>query len=276
MQDSINRTGHWDLDTIPYADIDLGKVQQREDLFYLVTAASFVEIAADLYADNLVHYFDDNTEAVDWLENHWKPEEMRHGQVLRDYAAHAWPQFDWKSAYAAFFADYSRRCTMEGLESTHCLEMAARCVVETGTSTFYESLAQQTDEPVLIGIAHLIRADEINHYKHFYHYFRQYHDTHPASRLKIFGALRRRLLEARNSDAQTALWHVYRAYHPDMAISIDDAGFKALGGQLSQQVRRYYPISMAAKMLLRPLDLPPVVSHVLEGPVARATAWVLL
>lgn len=276
MQDSFNQAGHWNLDNIPYVDIDLGKVQQREDLFYLVIAASFVEIAADLYADNLVHYFDGNADAVDWLEKHWKSEEMRHGRVLRDYAAHAWPQFDWKPAYAAFFADYSRRCTIEGLESTHCLEMAARCVVETGTSTFYESLAQQTNEPILSGIAGLIRADEINHYKHFYHYFRQYHDTHPTSRLQVFGALRRRLLEARNSDAQTALWHVYRANRPETAKSVKDAEFKALSEQLSQQIRRHYPISMAAKMLLRPLDLPPVVSHILQGPVARATAWILL
>ncbi len=276
MQDSISKTEHWNLDTVPYANIDLGQVQQREDLFYLVTAASFVEIAADLYADNLVHYFDDNADSVDWLEDHWKPEEMRHGRVLRDYAAQVWPQFDWERAYAAFFADYSRRCTIEGLEPTHCLEMAARCVVETGTSTFYESLALQTSEPVLSVIAGLIRADEINHYKHFYHYFRQYQDSIPTSRMKVFGALRRRLLEARNSDAETALWHVYAAHRSGTAKSVNDTDFKTLREQLSQQVRRHYPISMAAKMLLKPLDLPPAISRILQGPVARATAWILL
>ncbi len=273
MHDSNITTTPWNLEHVPYIDINLTKVQEREDLFYLVAAASFVEIAADLYADNLVRYFDDNIEIMDWLENSWKPEEMRHGHVLRAYVQHVWPAFDWEQAYAAFFADYSRLCTLDELEPTRCLEMVARCVVETGTSTFYESLAMQSSEPILAGIAAHIRADEINHYKHFYQYFRKYLAIDPTGRLRILGALKRRLLEARNSDAETALWHVYSVHQGKM--SADKTQFKVLCTQLSKQVQRHYPITMATKMLLKPLNLPHAVTRAIQGPVARTTAWFL-
>src|SRR5690606_41133839 len=64
-------------------------------------------------------------------------------------------------------------------------------------------------EPVLAGIAARIRAEEVGHYKHFYQYYRRYSQTESPSRWRVLGAIRRRVLEARNSDAEVALWHVY-------------------------------------------------------------------
>ena len=273
MQQATTPAKDWDLNQVPFSDIDLTAIKEQEDLFYMVTAASFVEIAADLYTDNLIRYFNDNADVVHWLENSWKPEEVRHGHVLRDYVRHVWPEFDWDRAYAEFFADYSRICTVDAFEPSRSLEMVARCVVETGTSTFYQSLAAQTSEPVLTGIANRIRTDEINHYKHFYRYFRMYHAIEPPGRLRILGALKRRILEARNSDAECALWHVYSVR--ETAAGPDKVKFRALCNRLSKRVQRHYPVTMAAKMLLRPLDLPAVVARAIQGPVARATAWLL-
>ena len=46
--------------------------------------------------------------------------------------------------------------------------MIARCVVESGTSSYYSAIRDATDEPVLEEIAGRIAADEYRHYKLFY------------------------------------------------------------------------------------------------------------
>jgi hypothetical protein len=46
--------------------------------------------------------------------------------------------------------------------------MVARCVVESGTSSYYAAIRDATDEPVLKEIAGRIAADEYRHYKLFY------------------------------------------------------------------------------------------------------------
>ncbi|MBI3433099.1 MAG: ferritin-like domain-containing protein [Hydrogenophilales bacterium] len=273
MREETNALSNWSLDNIPLDSIDHALVENREDLFYLVVAASFVEIASDLYTDNLAKYFEGDHEVVDWLVNRWQVEEIRHGRSLRAYARHAWPDFDWESAYSGFFAEYSHLCTLDQFEPTRGLEMVARCVVETGTATLYQTLAQQTEEPVLAGIATRIRADEINHYKHFYRYFRKYNAINPAGRLRIFSAIRRRLFEARQDDAVCALWHAYLIRNP--AANAGKPQFRALCTQLGRQVRQHYPITMAARMLLKPLSLPAGLARTVEGPVAKLTALVL-
>ena len=47
-------------------------------------------------------------------------------------------------------------------------EMISRCVVESGTSSYYTAIRDATDEPVLKEIAGRIAADEYRHYKLFY------------------------------------------------------------------------------------------------------------
>ncbi|HJV07109.1 MAG TPA: ferritin-like domain-containing protein [Chromobacteriaceae bacterium] len=273
MQQPVPLSANWNLDQIPWAGIHADRVRQREDVFYLVAAASFIEITSELYTDNLTQRFADDEVVTAWLHDHWQKEETRHGRVLRTYVEQVWPEFDWPQAYRAFVADYSQLCTMEQLEPTRGLELVARCVVETGTATFYQALAACADEPVLVGLALQIRAEEIDHYKHFFRYFRQYRQGEQTSRLQVMAALKRRALEARRGDAECALWHVY-GVRQGLARA-NRADFKALSRRLLQQIQAYYPIEMAAKMLLRPLDLPAGVSHALQGPLSHATRWML-
>src|SRR6201999_1885886 len=47
-------------------------------------------------------------------------------------------------------------------------EMIARCVVESGPSSYYAAIRDATDEPVLKEIAGRISSDEYRHYKLFY------------------------------------------------------------------------------------------------------------
>ena len=118
----------WGLDSVPWSSIDFELVRQDKNLFYLLTAASFVEIAADLYSENLARHFDDDQEIVDWLQTSWGKEEVRHGETLRKYVKTVWPEFDWETAYAGFYKEYSKKCIVSSYESSQALEMVARCV----------------------------------------------------------------------------------------------------------------------------------------------------
>ncbi len=262
----------WTLDAVPYESINVAQARTSDDVFYLVAAASFIETAADLYTDNLIGYFSGEPEVAAWLDGHWKPEELRHGRVLRGYVEHVWPEFDWALAYRGFFEEYSRACTVDEFEPTHSLEMVARCVVETGTATFYQALGELACEPVLRAMAARIRADEVGHYKYFYRFFQSCDGGRYPGRIRVLNALRRRMVEARGDDAECALRHVYRVRH-----GVDDvAARSALSARLTASVKRHYPVGLAARMLLKPLNLPPSVARVLEGPVARATARIML
>jgi len=261
----------WGLDNIPYGQIEHDKIRGQDDFLYLVAGASFVEIASDLYTRNLVDYFSGDTLAVQWLGERWQHEEVRHGHALRDYVRHVWPEFDWQAAYDDFFEEYARLCTVDEFEPTRGLEMVARCVVETGTATFYTALAELSPEPVLCRIAACIRSDEVGHYKYFYKFFRQYNERERVGRWRILGAIKRRVLEARHSDADIALWHVYAHHHPQP----QRAQFQQLCRSLGALIKRHYPVHMAAKMVLKPLALPASLNQFVQGPLARAAGWML-
>jgi rubrerythrin len=253
----------WNLDAIPWNSIDFELMRQRDDLFYLITAASFVEIAAELYADNLATYFCDDQEIVDWLQTSWKKEEVRHGQTLRKYVETVWPEFNWETAYADFYNEYSKKCVISPYGSSRALEMVARCVVETGTATFYEALAALTSEPVLQGITLNIRAEEINHYKNFYYFFNKLASGHPVSRLRILLTILSRLIEARNDDSECALWHVY-CHDNENVSEPNKAEFKKIYDLLAKTIKSHYPVAVAIKMLIKPLRLPTQIKNILQ------------
>jgi hypothetical protein len=62
-------------------NIDTQRVKEDEFLFYLVTFASFIEIASDTYSKMLSNYFADNGEATSWLCGDWEQEEVQHGRA---------------------------------------------------------------------------------------------------------------------------------------------------------------------------------------------------
>jgi hypothetical protein len=109
-----------------------------------------------------------------WLSQQWEPEELRHGAALKRDVETAWPEFDWNATYRDFFAEYSCCCGIDRFAATQELELASRCVVETGAATLYRALSNVTDEPVLKRTASLIAADEVRYYKHFYRFFQRY------------------------------------------------------------------------------------------------------
>jgi hypothetical protein len=265
---------HWTVEDLDFTRIDVARVRQDEDLFYLVACASFVESGSDLYTHNLVEYYRGDAEVESWLREQWEKEELQHGAALRAYVEYVWPEFDWERAYREFLDEYSQYCKVELLEPTRALELVARCVVETGTSTYYRALARATDEPVLKQLAGLIANDEVNHYKHFYKYFRRYRSEENVGRSRVLGTLGRRTLELKNEDADCAIRHVVKAYKPELAA--DPVRMKALTSRMSRTVRINLKPETTIKMIMRPLELPVLLQNMIEVPIRQLMQRVIL
>lgn len=245
-------TRRWTIADIDWQGIDRERARRDGQTYYVVTAASFIETAADLYTANLVEHFPD-PKAKQWLQAYWQPEELQHGLALRADVETVWPEFNWQLHYANFFAEYSQLCTMEELESSRALEMAARCVVEAGTSTFYTALQNMSKEPVLKTLAGLIRQDEVSHYNHFRHFFEKYQKHERIGRVGVIRSLYKRLTEVENEDAYIGLKHAWLMCNHDKPY--DHQRFRMLMDELRPIMIGHYPYRMALKMLLQPLAL---------------------
>jgi len=166
---TVYRAG-WTLDDIPWASFDSTKVEP--ELLAAVKAAALVEYNAPDYVDYLKRVFRDSPAETLASIEHWGEEEAQHGRALGRWAEVADPTFDFRAAFARFQAGY-RPSHLTGddlvsIRGSRRGEMIARCVVESGTSSFYSAIRDATDEPVLKDIAGRIAADEFRHYKLFY------------------------------------------------------------------------------------------------------------
>lgn len=260
----------WRLEDIDLSRAEANKVRDNEPLFFLICSSSFVESGSDLYTRNLVEHFhdDDEAELRAWLDQHWEPEELQHGRALAAYIRQVWPEFDWDAAYASFLKEYSAVCTMEELEPIRGLEMVARCVVETGTSTMYRAINALTDEPVLKQLTDNIRKDEVRHFSHFYHHFQRYRSRDKLGRFGVLRTIVARLREMKGEDSDIALRHVF--YHRYPERKDDTAAFRRTADQAERLLKQNLPVEMSIKMLLKPLDLPPRMQKTLQTPLTKA------
>ena len=258
---------------LPYRQDDPRLIAQREELFYLLASASFIETGSEMYTRNLAEHCAGHPEVAAWLCGQWEREELQHGRALELYVRAAWPTFDWQAAFDDFFAEYAGLCTLEALEPERALEMVARCVVETGTTTYYQTLRDLSPEPVLTRLLGHIRADEVGHFKHFLAYFRQLRATRPVSRARVARVLYTRLQELRESDSDVALRHVWA--HRGTLFAEGAASFEAISQRIYQLVSSRLPAEQAVRMLLKPLSLPHWMEQRLEAPLSRLARRVI-
>jgi hypothetical protein len=256
----------WRLDEVDFSALNADLVREDERLFFLLVSASLVESGSDVYTHNLLAYFAAEPDLADWLTRRWEPEELQHGRALRAYVAHVWPDFDWPLTFQRFFGDYQAICSVEQFAPTPTLELAARCMVETGTASYYRMLHESTHEPVLRVLLNNIRSDEVRHFKYFYRFFRERNARERGRRARVGLALARRLREAVNDDAYCAFRHAYAARYPTRPNTI--ATFRRFRRDVEHLAHRHFPYRMAAEMFLTPLALPGVV----RGPVVRTLA----
>jgi hypothetical protein len=270
-EDEVRYPGEssWSIDAMPYQALERERVKDNALLLYIVASASFVETTSDVYTRNLADFFHGDADVVAWLKLAWESEELQHGRALKRYVEIAWPDFDWNGAYRNFLAEFTRFCSVDQLAQTRALEMAARCVVETGTASFYRALAEMSPEPVLGKIAAAISADEVRHYKHFYRFFLRYREDEQPSRAAVARTLWARIGEVDAEDAFYAFKHVYLECNPHTEFHQHD--YAAFRAQLRPLAARHFPHRMASKMLLKPLGLSAPVGRLMVPAVASAS-----
>jgi hypothetical protein len=249
----------WRLEDIDFSIVQPQRVRGDETLFFLLATSALVETATHHYATNLAEQYADDAELGAWRRHQWAPEELQHGRALRRYVAAVWPQFDWERAWTGFFAEYSAACSKEELEANAALEMTARCVVEAGTSTLYRTLLDYADEPLLREIARRLRDDEVRHYSYFYAAANRSRQTQRRSRWALLRAVARRVLEAFDDDGEIAFRHAWAGRCPARPYAA--AEYKRFRRELRARITPHTPVNMSARMLVRPLALPPVLAR---------------
>ncbi|TWB62179.1 acyl-ACP desaturase [Nitrospirillum viridazoti] len=277
-QATETRNGHWTVAGLPWDKLDPSKV--NPDILKLIKAAALVEYNGDSYADYLCNVFADNAEFCRTARQ-WAVEEVQHGEALGAWAERVDPSWNFQAAVTRFREGYKIDIDVsQSVRGSRAGELVARCIVETGTSSYYTALAEATDEPVLKQICRHIAADEFRHYKLFYDYLGDYLTQ---ERLGKFGRLRISLsrineteddelsfaYHAANNDEgapyhrETAFanyvrraYSYYRPHHLDRMVAMV---FKASGlkpqGWLHDVASRY-----AYKRMMKKAGVPPLAA----------------
>lgn len=162
----------WTLNDIAWQRFDASKVSP--EVLKVIKAAAMVERNGADYGRYLCNVFRDDPEFCA-IADRWAVEEEQHGMALGRWAQLADPSFDFDKSFAAFTGMY--RIPVDATASVRgslVAELCARCVVETGTSSFYSAIRDSVDEPVLKEICKNIAADEFRHFKLFYTHMERY------------------------------------------------------------------------------------------------------
>lgn len=162
----------WTLDDIPWDKFDATKIDPQ--MLKNMKAASLVEYNSGDYATYLCNVFKDDPQAQADIKQ-WAVEEKQHGLALAKWAERADPNFNFEESFKAFTEGFHIDLEVENsIRGSRCGEFIARCMVEIGTSSYYSSMKDACDEPVLKYICQKIAADEFKHYKLFYTYMKKY------------------------------------------------------------------------------------------------------
>jgi len=163
---------HWRIEDVAWGQFDPAKVDPA--VVPLVKAAAMVERNGTDYAIYLNRVFHDDPDFREAADN-WAAEEVQHGNALGRWAMLADPAWDYPAAFERYKAGFSLPLDAEkSVRGSRTGELIARCMVETGTSSYYTALADATAEPVLGQICRHIAADEFRHFKLFYDHMRRY------------------------------------------------------------------------------------------------------
>ncbi|GAB3439583.1 acyl-ACP desaturase [Insolitispirillum peregrinum] len=188
----------WTLDDIAWDRFDPTKVNPH--ILQVVKAAALVERNAADYTTYLGNVFHDdapfNAYAADW-----RREEEQHGDALGRWAELADPSFNYMNAFRCFTDGYKIATdSAESIRGSRTGELIARCIVETGTSSFYSALRDACDEPVLKDICNRIAGDEFRHYKFFLTAMRDYQQRENVPAWKRFMVAVGRIRESEDDE----------------------------------------------------------------------------
>jgi rubrerythrin len=246
---SANTRKHWTLDDIPWGRFEPAEVDPL--ILAAVKAASLVEGNSGDYGEYLCNVFADDPEFQQAARD-WAREEIQHGHALGRWARLADPGFDFEDARRHFTEGYRIPvASTASVRGSRAGELIARCVVETGTNSFYTSLAEATDEPVLKAICRRIAADELRHYKLFYSYMKRYLAREPLGVWARVKVVLGRLIESTDDELAYA-YHAANGHGAyDRERNVRDHALRAFAHY------RPHHIDRAVAMVLKAVGVTP-------------------
>lgn len=162
----------WTLEDIPWDAFERSRIDPK--ILPIIKAAAIVEFNAGDYRTYLNRVFHDDPRVQKAVDG-WADEEVMHGRALAKWAELADPSFNFDESFKIFTAGYSLPLEVDqSVRGSRTGELIARCMVETGTSSYYTALAAATDEPVLKAICLKIAQDEFAHYNLFHRHMTRY------------------------------------------------------------------------------------------------------
>ena len=259
--------GNWTLDTIDWGRFDASKVDA--EILRNIKAAAMVERNGADYGIYLGRVFADDPAFVEDVKR-WVDEEIQHGMALGRWAQMADPSWDFDAAFARFRKGYQLPLDAEGsVRGSQAGEMMARCIVETGTSSYYSALKDATDEPVLKQICSRIAADEFRHYKLFYEHLRR---CLKRDRLSKWARLRvgwSRIAESEDDE----LAYAYYAANEPQDVPYDRSKAKRAYARRAYPLYRPFHVQRAMAMVLKAVGLG--TTGWLNACLTRAGLWFL-
>ncbi len=258
---------HWKIENLPWDQLDKSKV--GPDLLKVVKAAALVEYGANAYADYLCKVFDGDAEFQQQARD-WAVEEVQHGKALGLWAEKIDPTWNLEAAMAKFRAGYSPEhflnASAASIRGSRAGEMVARCMVETGTSSYYSAIGDSCDEPVLKEICKQIAADEFQHYKLFYDVLNKYLATESLGRIQRLKVALGRIAESEDDE----LSYAFYAANSNEGEAYDRAACNK--AYMSRAYTFYQPkhLDRAVAMIFKACGFKP---HSLGYKLATKVAW---
>ena len=242
---------HWELDDVNWASFQPGAVDP--EVVKLVKAAAMVERNGTDYAVYLCRVFRDDPDFRLAAEN-WAVEEVQHGEALGRWATLADPGWDFEAAFVRYKAGYTLPLDADAsVRGSRTGELIARCMVETGTSSYYTALAEASAEPVLQHVCRLIAADEYRHFKLFYDHMKRY-----LGREKLGVMSRLRIAAGRiNESEDDELAYAYYCGNEPEGVAYKHE--RCIAGYMARAIGfyRFGHIERAMGMILKSVGLPP-------------------
>jgi len=147
--------------------------------------------------------------------------------------------------------------------------MIARCMVETGTSSYYSAIGSSIDEPVLKEICAKIAGDEFRHYKLFLDTLNRYLAKEDMTRMKRLKVALSRIAETEDDELSYAF---YAANAPE-GTPYDR---KTWNSEYMKRAYSYYKrpqVDRAVSMVFKACGFDP---KGMGGKIASKAAWWLI
>ncbi|HUY67983.1 MAG TPA: ferritin-like domain-containing protein [Alphaproteobacteria bacterium] len=258
---------NWTIEGLPWDRFDPAKIDPS--IVPVIKAAAMVEHNSRDYARYLSNIFADDP-CFQALARDWAEEEVQHGEALGRWAERADPSFDFEKASARYKAGYRISVDAQNsIRGSRAGELIARCIVETGTSSYYSALGDAAEEPVLKAICRAIAADEFRHYKMFYNCLTAYLGRESLNRLQ---RLKIGLARIGESEDDELAYAYYAANAPEGAV-YDHKAYSAKYAAHAYRFYRRQHVARVVAMVFKACGLRP--STVWQGMVSRA-AWQVL